>query len=198
LKLVEILDMPAEIEVFCDPSGDAGRNFGVSRGWRPDDENFTPAMKLFGMGIGIGPPWQTLPAVITGYLGNPKGRRDWIEGALRQGQLAGRWPNVLELAEDGSMIKKRFDNFPLLGDWGRRPLELATLRLQNLVSIQFANWDALKPVDDRCLTQLGGLTVVGPGGQPLYSWIDEGLCDVPDMRDVLQALRSSSSDHLEP
>jgi len=105
---------------------------------------------------------------------------------------------VLELAEDGSMIKNRFDNFPLLGDWGRRPLELATLRLQNLVSIQFANWDALKPVDDRCLTQLGGLTVVGPGGQPLYSWIDEGLCDVPDMRDVLQALRSSSSDHLEP
>ena len=37
--------------------------------------------------------------MITGYLGNPSGRRAWIESALEQGQRAGRWPdNVLDLS----------------------------------------------------------------------------------------------------
>jgi len=126
--------------------------------------------------------------VLTGYFGNPNGRREWIEKTLKQGQLAGRWPAVLDLAEDGSILRNKFDDFPLLGGWGRRPFELATLRLQNLVGIQFANWDALKPDNDKCLTQLGGLTVVGPGGEPVFSWVDQGLCDIPDMNEVLDAL----------
>ena len=58
-------------------------------------------------------------------------------------------------------MANKFDDFPLVGGWGRRPLELATLRLQNLVDVQFKHWDALKPVDDRCLTPLGGCAVVG-------------------------------------
>ena len=36
--------------------------------------------------------------------------------------------------------------------------------------------------------RLGGCTVVGESGEPLYSWVDQGLCDVPDMNDVLDAL----------
>ena len=36
-KLAELLDLPAEIELFSDPTGEAGRSFGVSRGFRPDD-----------------------------------------------------------------------------------------------------------------------------------------------------------------
>ena len=101
--------------------------------------------------------------------------------------------------------------------WGRRPLELATLRLQNLADVQFANYDELKPVDDRCITQLGGCAVVdasgevvkykhwelkptgnlhrcdhwhsrGTLGEAIYSWLDQGLCDIPDFLDVLQAL----------
>lgn len=188
LKLAELLDLPSDFELFSDPKGEAGRCFGVSRGWKPDDAGLSPMVKLFVVGIGLGPPWGTLPAVLTGYFGNPGGRREWIETALRQGQLAGRWPGVLELADDGSMLRNKFDDFPLLGGWGRRPLELATLRLQNLASIQFKYWDELKPVDDRCLTQLGGCTVVGPGGEPLYSWVDQGLCDIPDMMDIIEAL----------
>ena len=72
--------------------------------------------------------------------------------------------------------------------WGVRPLELATLRLQNLLGVQFANWEALKPVDDRLLTQLGGCTVVGPGGTPLFNWLDRGLCDVVDFEEVVEAI----------
>lgn len=186
-KLADLLDLPVEIEVLTDPTGEAGRRFGVSRGWRPDAD-LNPFLKLTAMGVGVGPPWMTLPAVITGYVGNPGGRREWIEAALKQGQLAGRWPTVLELGEDGSVLANKFDNAPLVAGWGRRPFELATLRLQNLVEVQLKHWEALKPVDDRCLTQLGGCTVVGPGGETLYSWVDRGLCDVPDMHELIEAL----------
>ena len=72
--------------------------------------------------------------------------------------------------------------------WNVRPLELATLRLQNLLGVQLANWAALKPVDDRLLTQLGGCTVVGPGGTPLFNWLDRGLCDVVDFEDVVDSI----------
>lgn len=186
-KLAELLGLPAEFELLADPTGEAGRRFGVSGGWRPNDSRIPAALKLFVVGIGLGPPWGTLPAVLSGYVGNPKGERDWIEASLKQGQLAGRWPPVLELADDGSVLFNKFANFPLCGNWGLRPLELATLRLQNLL-MQISNWNALKPVDSRCLTQLGGCTIVGPGGEPLYSWVDQGLCDVPDMRSLIDSL----------
>jgi hypothetical protein len=187
-KLAELLELPEAVELLADPAGEAGRRFGVSRGFRPDDAGLSPNLKLFVVGIGLGPPWGTLPAVLAGYVGNPRGRREWIETALLQGQLAGRWPPVLELGEDKSMLRNKFDDFPLLGGWGRRPLELATLRLQNLIGLQVLRWGELKPTDRRCLTQLGGCTVVGPGGEPLFSWVDQGLCDIPDMHDVLGAL----------
>jgi hypothetical protein len=161
--------------------------FGVSRGWRPDDDALSPYLKLYLMLFGIGPPC-TLPAVITGYLGNPSGRHDWIESALAQGQTAGRWPtNALELSADGAVLANKFDELPLVGSWGRRPLELATLRLQNLKAA-FDNWSALKPDEERCLTQLGGCAVVGDGGAPLYSWLDNGICDTADFHEMLDAL----------
>ena len=144
MKLAELLELPETMELYADPAGEAGRRFGVSRGFRPDDCRFTPALRLFCMGIGIGPPWATLGAVGSGYVGSPTGRRDYIEDALLQGQLAGRWPSVLELGPDNSIQRNRFDDFPLLSSWGVRPFELATLRLQNLVGIQFNHWEALK------------------------------------------------------
>ena len=182
----------ALVQVLADPTGDAGRRFGCSRGFRPDDDRLPASVKLFVVGIGLGPPWGTLAAVLGGYVGSPAGRRGWIETALKQGQLAGRsagpLPDILELAVDGTILKNKFDAFPLLGGWGVRPLELATLRLQNLVGVQAAHWDALKPADERCLTQLGGCVVVGPGGEALYSWLDQGLCDLPDFDEMVEAL----------
>jgi hypothetical protein len=56
--------------------------------------------------------------------------------------------------------------------------QLATLRLQNLIGVQGQNWDALKPTDPRCLTQLGGCTVVGEGGETLFSWVDVRSLDL--------------------
>jgi len=184
-RLAELLDLPEEVELLSDPTGEAGRRFGVSRGWLPDDNRLSPFLKLYIMLFGVGPP-ATLPAVITGYLGNPSGRRAWIESALEQGQRAGRWPdNVLDLS--GPRVANQFDELPLVGGWGRRPLELATLRLQNL-KMAFENWDALKPTDDRCLTQLGGCVVVGDEGHALFSWLDNGICDVADFDEMLASL----------
>ena len=187
-KLAELLDLPETMELCADPAGEAGRRFGVSRGFRPDDGRFSPALRLFCMGIGIGPPWATLGAVGSGYVGSPTGRRDYIEDALLQGQLAGRWPSVLELGPDNSIQRSRFDDFPLLSSWGIRPFELATLRLQNLVGIQFNHWEALRPDEPQCLTQLGGCVVVGDAGESLYSWVDRGLCDVPDFQSLVDTL----------
>lgn len=188
--LLGLDDVDHGIEILPDPHGEAGRRFGVDRGWRPDDDTPSPSLKVTWVGLGLGPPWGTLPAVLTGYFGNPYGRRGWIEESLRQGQLKGRWPEVLTLEgnDDRSIVGNKFDDFPLVGGWGRRPFELATLRLQNIIGIQIKHWDALKPKDDRCLTQLGGCTVVGPGGEALYSWVDRGLCDVADMDELVEVL----------
>ena len=185
-KLSTLLGLPEEVELLSDPTGEAGRKFGVSRGWKPDDNGLNPYLKLYLMLFGIGPP-NTLPAVITGYLGNPSGRRAWIETALQQGQAAGRWPdNVLDMSEPGKP-KNQFDELPLVGGWGRRPLELATLRLQNL-KMSFDNWSEMKPTDDRCLTQLGGCVIVGEKGEALYSWVDNGICDVANFDEMVESL----------
>jgi hypothetical protein len=47
--------------------------------------------------------------VLAGYLGDPAGRRAWIETALEQGQRAGRWPDTaLDLT--GGVVKNKFDD----------------------------------------------------------------------------------------
>ena len=73
-KLAELLDLPGEIELFSDPSGEAGRRFGVNRGWLADDSSLSPFIKLYITLFGVGPP-ATLPAVLGGYVGNPNGKR---------------------------------------------------------------------------------------------------------------------------
>ena len=191
-KLQELLDLPEGLEIFPDSKGTAGRSLGVSRGFAPDNADIPASWKVTVVGFGFGPPWGTLPAVLTGYFGNPNGHREWIEASLRQGQLAGRWPKVLELDDDESsnhaILANKFDNFPLVSGWGRRPFELATLRLQNILDIQIKFWQELKPVHDPCLTQLGGCMIVGENGVPLFSWVDRGLCNIPDMKKVLEDL----------
>ena len=186
-KLASMLEPPEEMVLLSDPTGEAGRRFGVSRGFRPDDAGLSAYVKLFVVGIGLGPPWGTLPAVGIGYVGSPGGRREWIETSLKQGVKAGRLAYMAELDDAGNMVGNKFDSLPILGSWGVRPFELASLRLQNLLDVQLKHWEELKPSDERCLTQLGGCALVGPGGEPLFSWVDRGLCDLPDMEDVLDA-----------
>lgn len=199
-KLVQLVDLQTDatsddsiIELFIDPSGEAGRRFGVGRGWKPDDQDFSPYLKLFGMLFGLG-AWATLPAVIGGYLGNPFLPQPWIEDALAVGQRYNRFPsNALELDESGRVVVNKFKELPLVGEWERRPLELATLRLQNMVDISIKYWSELAPskdaLDAGVLTQLGGCLVVESStGKDLFRWRDPGICAVTNFEDILKKI----------
>eukprot|EP00563_Minutocellus_polymorphus_P006312 CAMPEP_0181046662 /NCGR_PEP_ID=MMETSP1070-20121207/14465_1 /TAXON_ID=265543 /ORGANISM="Minutocellus polymorphus, Strain NH13" /LENGTH=315 /DNA_ID=CAMNT_0023125281 /DNA_START=1 /DNA_END=948 /DNA_ORIENTATION=+ len=201
------LPMSSPVDILIDPLGKAGRQFGVGRGWKPDDEElfgvftkkYSPYIKLFGMLWGLG-AWATLPAVIGGYVGNPFTPQPWIEDALAVGQKKGRWPdNALELDEEGNVLVNKFSELPVVGKWERRPLELATLRLQNMVDISIKNWEELAPerdaLDAGVLTQLGGCVIIDPSNDDvLYQWEDPGICAVANFEDVLEKLTKGGED----
>jgi len=198
-KLVAKLDLDTDATsdksdatvLFVDPTGEAGRKFGVGVGWRADDEEMSPYVKLFGMLWGLG-AWATLPAVIGGYTGNPFYGQPWIEDALAVGQKDGRWPKALDINEEtGEVVTNKFKELPLVGDWKRRPLELATLRLQNMVDISIKNWGDLAPRDDALkagvLTQLGGCVIVdAKSGEKITQWRDPGICAVANFENLLR------------
>lgn len=166
---------------------------------------------LWGLGA-----WATLPAVIGGYIGNPFKPQRWIEDALAVGQKKGRWPdNALEIdQESGTIVTNKFSELPVVGEWPRRPLELATLRcdiyiqciltslkriadhfhvrLQNMVDISIKNWKDLAPDEEALqngvLTQLGGCIVIDKDGSTLFEWRDPGICAVANFEDILEAL----------
>jgi len=204
-KLLQQVDLPTSkedgIEVWTDNVGQAARVFGVQRGWLPDNDNVNPFLKLFGMLWGLG-AWATLPAVIGGYIGNPFVAQPWIEDALAVGQQQGRWPDMaLELSTTSGKISpevvtvNKFKDLPLVGSWPRRPLELATLRLQSMMGISLANWDDLAPdqeaLDAGVLTQLGGCMVVETDGtttKPIYEWRDPGICAVANFELMLKQI----------
>lgn len=188
--LAEEVDLPSDIELWCDNTGAAGRAFGVERGWLPDNADVNPFLKLFGMLWGLG-AWATLPAVIGGYLGNPFVGQPWIEDALAVGQRKGRWPdNTLEIKEDGTIINK-FAELPLVGEWPRRPLELATLRLQSMLGISLKKWSDLAPdeeaLENGVLTQLGGCVIVD-NGETVYEYRDLGICAVANFETILKKI----------
>lgn len=199
--LVDLVDLPSDVSegfgvtLLVDPLGRAGRAFGVGKGWRPDDAEMSPYVKLFGMLFGLG-AWATLPAVIGGYIGNPFKAQPWIEDAMAVGQRKGRWPDMaLVLDEGGSgdvVVTNKFTELPGVGTWPRRPLELATLRLQNMLDISIKNWKELAPneksLNAGVLTQLGGCVVCDEGGSSLYEWKDPGICAVANFEDILEKI----------
>lgn len=184
-----------QVEIFVDNDGQAGRAFGVGRGWLPDDKDISPFLKLFGMLWGLG-AWATLPAVIGGYLGNPFVAQPWIQDAMAVGIEKGRWPNnALELDGDGNVIVNKFADLPLVGEWKRRPLELATLRLQNMLGVSIKDWKELAPdqdaLDAGVLTQLGACVIYdNKTGEAVYEWRDPGICAVANFEDILKKLQS--------
>jgi AhpC/TSA antioxidant enzyme len=190
--LLETVDLSMSgVDVFVDNTGDAGKKFGVERGWMPDNKDVNPFLKLFGMLWGLG-AWATLPAVIGGYIGNPFVPQSWIEDALAVGQKKGRWPDTaLEVDGDGT-IKNKFDELPLVGTWPRRPLELATLRLQSMLGISLKNWKELAPdqeaLEAGVLTQLGGCIVV-ENGETIFEWRDPGICAVASFESMIKKLK---------
>ena len=110
-KFVELLGLEGVCEVYCDPTGAAGRAFGCGRGWLPDEDSLFDGQipinaygKLFGMLLGLG-AWATLPAVIGGYIGNPWKAQPWIADAMAQGSAKGRWPGTGLVVETCVEIK---------------------------------------------------------------------------------------------
>ena len=197
LKLVDLVDLPCDtsdgkVTLMIDPLGKAGKAFGVGVGWRPDDEEMSPFLKLFGMLLGLG-AWATLPAVIGGYIGNPFTAQPWIEDAMAVGIQKKRWPdNGLVLNDSGDVVTNKFEELPLVGQWPRRPLELATLRLQNMIDISIKNWKELAPNDEALkagvLTQLGGCVVVDGSDNVLFEWKDPGICAVANFENILEKI----------
>ncbi|KAL7542392.1 hypothetical protein ACHAXR_011742 [Thalassiosira sp. AJA248-18] len=198
--LVDIVDLPCDtsegygVTLMVDPLGRAGRAFGVGTGWRPDDKDMSPYVKLFGMLWGLG-AWATLPAVIGGYIGNPFKPQPWIEDAMAVGQQKGRWPDMALVLDEngGDVVTNKFTELPVVGTWPRRPLELATLRLQNMLDISIKNWKELAPneksLNAGVLTQLGGCIVADEKGQPIYEWKDPGICAVANFEDILDKIQ---------
>ncbi|KAL7574925.1 hypothetical protein ACA910_010752 [Epithemia clementina (nom. ined.)] len=189
VALADYVDLPASIELYVDNTGEAARKFGVCRGWLCDNQDVNPFLKLFGMLWGLG-AWATLPAVIGGYIGNPFVGQPWITDALAVGQAKGRWPdNALERNESDGTIVNKFDELPLVGKWPRRPLELATLRLQSMLGISLANWKDLAPdeeaLENGVLTQLGGC-IATYQDQPIFEYRDPGICAVVNFEDFLK------------
>jgi hypothetical protein len=86
----------------------------------------------------------------------------------------------------------KFSELPVVGKWGRRPLELATLRLQNMIGISLANWEVLRPNDQELdagvLTQLGGCLLLEKDCKIRYQWKDQGICHVVNFEDILKVL----------
>ena len=119
---------------------------------------------------------------------------------MAENQIAGLWPNnVLELEVnpnnkmDYKVIKNKFAELNYVGTWGRRPLELATLRLQNMLGISLNNWNVLKPNDNELkegiLTHLGACYVLDSKDLSVkYEWKDEGICHVANFEDILKVI----------
>jgi len=196
LALADVVDLDtSKVDLFVDNSGAVGRKWGAGRGWLPDNEDVNPYLKLFGMLWGLG-AWATLPAVIGGYIGNPFVPQRWIEDALAVGQTKDRWPNTaLELTDDGKRVEvNKFTELPVVGSWPRRPLELATLRLQSMIGISLKEWERLAPDEEALeagvLTQLGGCIVIdGKTLETIYDWKDPGICAVANFEDIVKELK---------
>ena len=67
-NLTSILEISKEIMLYSDTTGSAGKVFGCNTGWKSNDSEMNPYLKLFGMLFGLG-AWATLPSVIGGYIG---------------------------------------------------------------------------------------------------------------------------------
>jgi hypothetical protein len=135
-------------------------------------------------------------AATSTFLGNPFIPQPWIEDAFAVGMKKNRWPdNALEIDDVGQVVKNKFSELPIVGKWARRPLELATLRLQSMIGISLKEWDKLAPnqesLDEGVLTQLGGLIVVdgATGDDVIYQWKDPGICAVANFEDIIKALK---------
>lgn len=206
-KLAEFLDLPEGLDLYADASGACHRALGFSQGALPQyADQLNPYFRVFLMLLGVGSPG-TIQTVLSGYFGNrdfTAEQTSWVDEALKQGAAQGRFPTRVprrlpweaampgedqwvDVADAGSSI---WDGRGF-GETGLRPFELATVRLQNMVSGIIEHWDELKPPDDELLVQQGGAVVLRNGGEAVYYYRDKGILTYVPLEDALVGMRSA-------
>lgn len=173
-KFSQLLDLPQSFELYADPTGATAKALECSGGFGAGLP-VNGYLKLLPMLVGIGSPG-TLGAVFRGYRGDPTARRDWVDASIDQGTQQGRFPS--------GYGEKDWDS---IGKDGIRPMELATLRLQNMVDGIIKNWDELAPTDDQLFVQQGG-TVIFDDQKPTYVYKDRGILTYTPIDEVLSTL----------
>jgi len=153
--------------VYADPDAACYRALGMYQGFARDVNGVNPYAKLLAMLAGIGSPG-TLQAVLRGYIGD---RRKKIDTWAAQ---------VIRLVDP--------ELFNILGKDYSRPFELATVRLQNMISI-IPRWNDLAPVDTpELLTQQGGTLVFDCAeARVLFAHRDSGILCYADVEEAVAA-----------
>lgn len=148
-----------DLPLYVDTDGSLYRSMGFSRGFAPDNDAISPYIRLLAMLSGLGSAG-TLREVFRGYVGDQDS------------------PQVFK---SGTMLG---DAFNVLGQGHQRPLELATLRLQNMMS-SLTHWGKLAPSDPKLLTWLGGCLIF-KGHQLVWRYDDRGILQTVNAQDILE------------
>jgi len=145
--------------------------FGRDTPQQPQANDASPYLRLLPMLLGVGSPG-TLGRVIYGYFGDRSSNPKWIPEQLKRTQT-GRFPYVDPAT------------FDALGDGYLRPFELATVRLQNMISV-LSRWEQLIPDNKDLIVQQGG-TLVFDGEDCTYRYDDKGILVYAPLEEVLAA-----------
>jgi len=152
-------------KLFVDEEGTLYEKLGFSKGFG-DKTPLNPLLKLFPMLAGIGSPG-TVQEVLRGYVGDKDAENAWIYSNLR----------LLPPDASGSEDNQKE---------GQKPLELASLRLQNTVQI-LGKWNKLLPPNKHLVTQQGG-TVIFDGKNKIYQYKDLEILKYTPINEVLDAI----------
>lgn len=145
-------------KLYADPSGAAYKALGFFPGFGPEMD-IPAAAKLSAMLLGIGSPG-TVQEVARGYVGD----------------------------QTAKQVYESPTPFDVLGTGFQRPMELATLRLFNMIGI-IPKWSELSPADQSLLTQQGG-TLAFNGNEVIYRTNDSGILKYTDVDEMLRTLLS--------
>ena len=150
--LKDVLRVPDGL-LFADGAGAAHAALGLSRGYDPQlPVKINPYVRLTAMLAGVGSPG-TMGEVFRGYRGDKSAPQIFATGP-----------------------------FDVLGTGFQRPMELATVRLNSMVT-SLTRWKELAPPDDALLTWLGGARVFG-GRTTLLAHDDPGILKTVDVDEV--------------
>ena len=144
--------------LFADPTAATHDALRLSRGFDPKlpgNVSLSPYARLVAMLAGVGSPG-TMREVLRGYTGDRSA------------------PQIFDAGP-----------FDVLGRGFQRPMELATVRLNSMVT-SLSRWSELAPPDSELLTRLGGAVVLR-GRDTVFRHEDAGILRVADVKELARA-----------